>query len=172
MGVHPRLSGLACQTARMPLLLRLALVWLLALAVPLQAMATVVMLGCCPASDSGSAAVATGLSAQAEAAPAAAAGEHAQMAMAGSMSMVHAAMTLPEAAASAIPTSSHDHEAAGGDASHCGACALCAVGPLAPTMSLVTASLPVTTRLAPSTVRVDPVFLTDGPERPPRTHLA
>lgn len=155
--------------------LRVLMLWMLALALPLQGMAAVAMLHCASKAPVRHHA---GIQAQAAAAEAAQGGE--QAGHGGHVHGLHAghahhdqrvtgaAPDGPMAQAShdaSLPASSHAH-AAGHSCSACAAC--CVALALPPAMPVLAAALSAPTTAA-TLVAPSPSFLTAGPERPPRS---
>ena len=136
----------------MPRLARLALTFLLAIALPLQGMAAATMISC-------------GLG-QHEHDVARAASHHHH----GSAGHDHAAE-----ANSHETHFAHSHEGntdlAKGTPHKCSACASCCVGAAVPSQAIAFETVKLTDHFAPLVARSVPAYVTEGLERPPRAFL-
>lgn len=129
---------------------RLALMFLLAIALPLQGMAAVTMIACGSSPHDHTHAVAH---------------DHHALDSAG-----HADASSHEMHAA------HSHggkaDLGGGTLHKCSACASCCVGVAAPSQSITFDTVKLTDRFAPLVARSVPAYVSEGLERPPREFLA
>ena len=144
--------------------IRTALIWLLAAALPLQGAVAASMVACGPGHHGGAAAqhdVAQHHSAEA-------AGhdhsghDHPEADAASSAGMPDSATADSEAAVKAAPKSS----------SKCSVCASCCTGAALPAAAIRFSPPPLGDSPFLASASASVVFITDGPERPPRTFLA
>ncbi|MCE9657960.1 MAG: hypothetical protein K8R60_05330 [Burkholderiales bacterium] len=151
----------------MSIRLRIALICLLAAALPVQGVAAATMGGCPPG---GRAAASGHHDSAAHSHPAMHSHEAADDHVAAPPhEAAHSHDTLDGGASSL----SEDHGAAThGAASKCSVCAVCCVAAAPPRSVLVFEPFPSAEFFAPFMPSVAPVFLTGGPERPPRPAFA
>jgi hypothetical protein len=159
------------------LIVRTALIWLLAIALPVQGAAAATMLSCGP----GHHGAAAGAHAHADDPPGMSshhthngdeAGDHASSHAHphGSMAGHHGgdAATSHDLSVDPSPDGSPVHKTAG----KCSACASCCTVAVLPTSVWPMGSSQAVDRVVPQLVAQTAVFMTGGPERPPRTFLA
>jgi hypothetical protein len=132
-------------------LVRLIVMWLLALALPIQGVSAATMLHCVSVHER------------------MAAGVHGQAVHAHHHSHDDAAAHDAGGGADAHSGGTSHHHA---DKASCSACASCCSGVALPAMPLILAAQDIVQTVHPITSFAIAVFLTDGPERPPRIVLA
>jgi hypothetical protein len=154
------------------MLIRTTLIWLMAIALPVQGAAAATMLACGPGHHGASAAHSH---AAAEPAHVHAGSTEPHVHPDGHAALGHADsghhghdQEIPSGSESAAADGNEVHKAAG----KCSACASCCTVAVLPTSVLPIGSPPAVDRVVTVFQAQSAVFMTGGPERPPRTILA